>query len=513
MALDGIFTKYLIEELNLTLINNRLEEVYYNNENFIFRFYHQKVRSFLNINLNARFVGAYLVKKPLSKDSTNNFLTVLKRNLEGAILNNITQYKTDRVFIFNFTFYDLLKGPIKRELIFEAMGKYANLILVEDNIIIDVYKRNFNLEGRMLVPKASFNFFKSDKEDAYNYQKNTALTFNDISNQYLGVSQRLAKYLFNHHLDLNDLTLNPTLSIKQNRAYFFNIFNDEVIHYNTLSEALENRLEIVYDTKTKYENFIDNYLSKIIRKKSNLLKQMDKSNFLLKDKDKADLIYSSGLNLKEKYPFYKDISLDPNFTLNENAQKFYRNYHKGKRGVLFIQNEIKEIDKIIDTFNSFKDELNLTNLSEVSQFDLILKPYGFLKKKQSLKSKDKKHLLLKINYQNITYIVGKNSYQNEIIINTLGKPNDYWFHIKDGPGSHVLVKTLLLTDEIIINAATLAAHFSSFKDSSSIPVNYTLFKNIRKIKGMPASFVKIKNEKTIFIDIDKSILNKLMDNA
>src|SRR5690554_6649892 len=140
MALDGIFTKFLIEELNKTLTNNRLEEVYYNNENFIFKFYHQKIRSFLNVNLKARFVGAYLVKKPLSKNATNNFLAVLKRNLEGAILNNISQYKTDRVFIFNFTFYDILRGPLKRELIFEAMGKFANLILIEDNKIIDVYK-------------------------------------------------------------------------------------------------------------------------------------------------------------------------------------------------------------------------------------------------------------------------------------------------------------------------------------------------------------------------------------
>lgn len=511
MALDGVFSHYLIKELNNNLSNNRVEEIYFNDNIFVLKLYYQKVRSYLHINLNASFVGAYLSKKNIIKGPSNIFLDVLKRNLEGSILNNITQYESDRIFIFNFTYYDFVRGPIKKELVFEAMGKYANLILIEDGYIIDVYKRNFNPEGRMLIPKAKFKHFLSDKENAFNYQKNSCSSPKEITDKYLGISLRLAKYLYNNNLNLDELPFSPTLSLDSNKAYFFNIFEGNIKSFNTLSEAIDNKKLITKDLKSPYFTFINNYLKKLDKKRVNLTRQKEKSIKLLDDKEKADLIYASGLNLKVKIPHLNNIKLDETITLNQNAQKFYKNYHKGKRGIAFIEDELINLDNEYSIISLYKEELILTKDDDVNDFNLLLNPYGFNKKVK--KNKPNKNKVLMITNLDATYYVGKNAHQNGYIVNEIGKPNDYWFHIKDAPGAHVLVKTNNLTEDIIRKASILAGYFSKFKDSSSIPINYTLFKNVKKMTGFPPSMVKISHEKTIFIDIDENEVNLWLENA
>jgi predicted ribosome quality control (RQC) complex YloA/Tae2 family protein len=102
-----------------------------------------------------------------------------------------------------------------------------------------------------------------------------------------------------------------------------------------------------------------------------------------------------------------------------------------------------------------------------------------------------------------TYLVGKNNIQNEYVTHELARSEDYFFHVKDAPGSHVIVKTSTLNEFVIRKASMLAAYYSSLKLSSSIPVDYTLVKNIKKIPRLPGYKVLIKNQKTMFIDIDQ----------
>ena len=85
-----------------------------------------------------------------------------------------------------------------------------------------------------------------------------------------------------------------------------------------------------------------------------------------------------------------------------------------------------------------------------------------------------------------------------------------WFHVKDAPGSHVIVqKTSPLNEEEIRTAALLASYYSPFKDSSSVPVCYTQVRYIKKIPGKRPCFVTFSHEKTIFIDPDISLINAI----
>ena len=84
-----------------------------------------------------------------------------------------------------------------------------------------------------------------------------------------------------------------------------------------------------------------------------------------------------------------------------------------------------------------------------------------------------------------------------------------WYHVKDAPGSHVLVLNPTNSEEEIRTAAMLAAYYSTYQSSSSVAVNYTLARNIKKIPGKRNCFVTFTGEKTIYIDPDIEFINKL----
>ncbi|WP_025725171.1 Rqc2 family fibronectin-binding protein [Acholeplasma granularum] len=514
MALDGIYTYFLVKELNETISNTRVESISLDGLIFSFSLYKQKVRSHLAINLNASYSSLYLTKQNIQKKDTSNFLYQLKRYLEGGILNSIVQYKSDRVVELYFTVYDFIHGPIKRKLIFEAMGRHSNLYLIEDNKIIDVYKKMFVLEGRHLIPNAQFEYFSSDKIDARNYQFDPLISPKDLTLKYLGISLRLAKYLNQNDIHPFDINVEPTLSLDENKSYFFNIFEGKTIKYSTLSEALENRIMASKDLKSPYKNFISNQLKRIDKKQVQLKQQLEQAEYMIDDKLKGDHIYASGLDLNSKLGWVDHIALDETISLSDNAQNYYKSYHKGKRAINYINQELDKVYIEKQIFDNFMHELELTDANDLNDFKMLLIPFGYLKQKPSKNQKhNHKIKVLTVKDETSTYIIGKNALQNAHIINNLANSNDYWFHVKDAPGSHVLVRTQNLNEKVIRTAAILAAYFSSLNQSSSIPVNYTLFKYVSKIGGRPASFVKIKNEKTIFIDILVDDVNKLIENA
>ncbi|UKI49642.1 MAG: hypothetical protein L6U99_13595 [Clostridium sp.] len=94
----------------------------------------------------------------------------------------------------------------------------------------------------------------------------------------------------------------------------------------------------------------------------------------------------------------------------------------------------------------------------------------------------------------------------------LAHPNDLWFHVKDAPGSHVVLNKdlAIATEKEIRLAASIAAYYSTYKNSSSVPVNYTLVRYIKKnTRKKRACFVSISHEKTIYIDPNEDEINEL----
>lgn len=108
--------------------------------------------------------------------------------------------------------------------------------------------------------------------------------------------------------------------------------------------------------------------------------------------------------------------------------------------------------------------------------------------------------------------IGKNNKQNDYVTFTVGGPKDLWFHTKDIPGSHVILKTTLPQprDEDIARAVELAAYFSKARSGSNIPVDCVQRRYVKKPAGSKPGFVIFTNQTTYYTTPDEQELAKYL---
>lgn len=516
MAIDGFFIKNLISELKNDILNNRLEKITQTSSDiFSFSLYYQRSRKFLNFKLKPPYASFFITNETVNDESSNSsFLNTLKRNIEGYILTNITQHLNDRVVTFEFSGVDIIKGRLNKQLIVELMGRYNNLILVEDGIVVDAFIKNVSTTSRSIVSKAVYEFFPSEKETFTLESYNKLESPNYLSKTYLGISPLLSNYLYNNPIDIFQVSIVPTKNLSNNQFYWFDLFENEVnkIHFDSLSDLLSNNIKTKDISKEKYDNFIRKsiqlYETRILKLNERLKSYQEDTKL----RDYGNYIYSSGLNLNETHSeiiTYDNqvISLDINNTLKENAQIFYKKYEKAKRAILHIDEQIIDNENHLNLFNEFLYELNTTS-SDFKALELALKPFGFKTKQKPSKKKEIKLNYLKLEYLNNIYYIGRNSQENIIVTHELSNKNDYWFHIKDAPGSHVLMKGEI-SDAALEFGAMLAAMYSKEKNTPVISINYTQIKYLKKIPKMPLSQVILTRHQTINIKIDFDLINSV----
>ena len=137
---------------------------------------------------------------------------------------------------------------------------------------------------------------------------------------------------------------------------------------------------------------------------------------------------------------------------------------------------------------------------------------GYLKKKKqknTIRKKKRPQFQQYLTKDGIEIDIGKNNLQNDYLTFKYAHRYDMWFHAKDMPGSHVIVKAQDLDEYTIRLAAKIAAYYSKGKNSSSVPVNYTLVKTLKKPAGSKPGKVILDNYKTIYIDPDDEFLKEL----
>lgn len=91
----------------------------------------------------------------------------------------------------------------------------------------------------------------------------------------------------------------------------------------------------------------------------------------------------------------------------------------------------------------------------------------------------------------------------------LAKRTDIWLHTKDIPGSHVVIHSSEPDETTLREAATLAAYFSKARESSSVPVDYTEIRQVKKPNGAKPGFVIYFEQKTLYIDPDEAVILQL----
>jgi predicted ribosome quality control (RQC) complex YloA/Tae2 family protein len=520
MTFDGFFIYHLIQELNVEVAKSRLEKIYQiDDQAFLFVVYLRGERKYLLLNLSPSKFGLHLTKKHTQGQATSQFLQTLKKHLEGAILDQVKQYQTDRVIELHFTVYDFIDGPISKVLIFEAMGKHSNLLLIKDMIIIDTFKKMFFEEGRQLLPQAQFEYFPSDKKLFTEMKLFDLESPKHLVNHYMGISTLLANYLCEHPVEITKILVQPTRDLTIKKDYVFDIFDPthEKRTYPTLSLMMDDDHTMSKNTFFSHQQFIEKQIKKYEKKAAQLELLLDEAHEGLSAKHRADMIYQLGIDLKEKRSDIEidglKIMLDSTKSLSDNAQHFYKAYQKSKRGIEHIQIQQKDNQDLLTYFIEMKTYISLATADQLKEIETELSNYGFKGMKQqkySSKHKSAKPNILKLEEQDYFYYIGKNNIQNEYLTHELAQKEHYWFHVKDAAGAHVIVTAKHLNEHILRKACMLAAYYSSMRYSSSIPVDYTQIKYIKKISGLPGFKVTYTKHQTMYIDIDEQKIESFL---
>ena len=268
--------------------------------------------------------------------------------------------------------------------------------------------------------------------------------------------------------------------------------------------------------------------NRLTHKMQNFLHDEEKAQRSTRNKKIADLIMANlgqippGSASASVIDYYHEnqpstaIQLDPKMTPSQNAQQLYKKYQKAKTALQEISRqriktkyEIQYLDQVIHTLEEAETLQDLDVIRE----ELV--ENGYLKRKATGK---KIHKQLKssqpLTYHtsaNHTIRVGKNNLQNEMLTFQLSKKNHLWFHVKDLPGSHVVLMadSREVTAEEIKQAALLAAYYSKGRQSSNVPVDYTLCRNVRKQRSSRPGMVIYDNHQTIFVTPDESAITLL----
>ena len=297
---------------------------------------------------------------------------------------------------------------------------------------------------------------------------------------------------------------------------FFCISSTIDFYYNSIT---------ISDKVSQKKSNIQKIIKTILSKDLNKLDKLNVEKISSADRDKykvwADLISANSVNIEKGQEiivvenFYDpnlktvEIILDKTKSPWENAQLYYKKYSKLKTSSKLLQEQIPKLENEISYLYQVLDTLNYieTNV-EIEEIRLELEEYGYLKKKKIQKQKNKSSTALHfVNKNGADIYVGKNNFQNDFLTLKFANKNDFFIHAKDIPGSHVILRNNNVNDEDILDACSLAAHYSSHTNEDFVQVDYTYKKNVRKPKNAKPGMVYYDNYETIIVDLKNFDLN------
>lgn len=310
----------------------------------------------------------------------------------------------------------------------------------------------------------------------------------------------------------------------------------DVLHLPSISQTIED----FYGTKDKSDRarqksadlikVVNNNLSRCYKKLSIQEEKLLECSQREKWRLYGDLIMSSLYNIKkgdgramvpnlyEEEQKEVEIPLDIMLSPVENAQHYYKKYNKEKTAELITEKQKAENLQEIQYLEGLM--INLESCTEDEEFDEIrseLAVSGYMRKHKKMASRKitRSKPMHFVSSDGIDIYVGKNNVQNDYLSLKFADNNDIWMHTKNIPGSHVIIKSAgnIVKDSTIFEAAVLAAYYSKAKNSSSVPVDYTEKRNIKKPSGAKPGMVIYYTNRTIHVTPDEETLLKIKSFA
>lgn len=504
-----------------------------------------------------------------------NFCMLLRKHINGGKILRIFQPGLERIIHFEIEHLNELGDLCRKTLIVEIMGKHSNIIFCNDTgMIIDSIKHISAQVSSVREVLPGRTYFIPETQHKLNPLDITLEAFCEaISSKPMALSKALYTSLTGiSPLIAEELCHRASLESAQSANSFS---ENEMLHlyrqFTLMMESVKEQdfvpnivsedgvpLDFSVLTLTQYQDMqttvcssvsevLENYyaakntITRIRQKSVDLrrivqtalernIKKYDLQLKQLKDTEKRDkyriygeLINTYGYGLEEgakkltALNYYTNeevtIPLDEHKTAQENAQKYFDKYNKLKRTYEALTDLITETKSEIEHLESISTSLDIA----LSEEDLVqikeeLTEYGYIKRHYT--EKKVKITSRPFHYQSsdgYDIYVGKNNFQNEELTFKIATGNDWWFHAKNCPGSHVIVKANNeeLPDSTFEEAARLAAFYSRNRGADKIEIDYIQKKQIKKVAGAKPGFVIYHTNYSMIIDSDISHIKQL----
>ena len=504
-----------------------------------------------------------------------NFCMLLRKHISNGRITKIYQPKLERIICFEIEHLDELGDLCRKKLIVEIMGKHSNIIFcTEENRIIDSIKHVSSqmssvrevLPGRdYFIPDTMEKLDPltvSETEFSHALQEKPMPLSKALYTTFTGVSPVVAEEIchvsgiaseitprdlsddFMHHLynqfslyfeSVKSGTFTPAIyyhgaepkELSALPLSHFSMYTEKP--FSSISRLLEtyyaekNNLTRIRQKSVDLRRVVQTSLERNRKKYDLQFKQLRDTENREKYKVYGELIHTYGYNLEEgaktleALNYYTNemitIPLDPQKTAMENAKKYFDKYNKQKRTFEALSELIQETKDEITYLESVSNALDIA----LSEDDLIqikeeLTQAGFIRRKYT---KKKEKIVSKpfhyISSDGYHMYVGKNNLQNEELTFHFAVGNDWWFHAKGVPGSHVIVKTNgdELPDRTFEEAGRLAAYYSKNRGAEKVEIDYVEKKHVKKPNGSKPGFVVYYTNYSLMIDSDISGLEQV----
>ncbi|MBY0757682.1 Rqc2 family fibronectin-binding protein [Sellimonas caecigallum] len=504
-----------------------------------------------------------------------NFCMLLRKHIANGRIVSITQPSLERIIIFEIEHLNELGDLCRKKLIVEIMGKHSNIIFCDsDDQIIDSIKHvpaqmssvREVLPGRkyfipdtmhkadplrtsedgfadilrnkpMPLSKALYTGFTglspvAAEEICYLSGIDSSLPPSELSEDYLIHLFRQFSFFMDR---IREGIFSPCIYYRGNEPQEFSavplthLTDCECRPFDTISQvlssyyAVKNRITRIRQKSSDLRHVVQTALERNRKKFDLQTKQLKGTEKRDRYKVYGELLHTYGYSLEPgakeltALNYYTNemitIPLDETKTPQENAKRYFEKYNKQKRTFEALSELIKETQDEVRYLESVSSALDFARTEDdLAQIKEELSESGYVRRKFSKKKvKFKSVPLHYLSSDGYDMYVGKNNLQNEELTFSFANGNDWWFHAKQVPGSHVIVKSqgVEMPDRVFEEAGKLAAHYSKNAGSKKVEVDYIEKKHIKKVKGQKPGFVIYHTNYSLIADTDISMLKEI----
>ena len=544
MSFDGFLMHRVIEKLNNELVSGKVNRIYQVSKYellFYIRANRKNVR--LLISCHPNYARLNLTEHDYPTPTTPSQLTMtFRKHLEGSFIKNVRQVGYERICEMDFLGRNELGDDTMYTLFIEIMGKHSNIVLTKsENKIIDALKRISPSMSTVRIIQPGFTY---EYPPLFTHKKDpltlTSPCYEKMYMDYAGLSPLLCKELV--YRETRNENIEALINNAIHSDYIYINTNNQkedyhllpLDHFQNESKAypLFEGLDLFYKDKDEHDrikqqtsdlqHFLKNELEKNQTKLQKLSQELYDSTNSEDLRIKGELLYAyihevkKGMTQITLENYYDNemmtIPLDTKLDGKGNAKRYFTRYNKAKNAIVYLKEQIQKTENEIEYFDTLYQQMQHASFYDAIEMKEELENLGYIKKKKKneLRQKNKMpHFETYIALDGTKIYIGKNNIQNDFLTFKHAKKNDYWFHVKDMPGSHVIVCHENPDEYLIRLAANLAALYSKASNSSSVPINYTKIQTLKKAPGAMLGKVILNHYKTIYIDPDIEVLNTL----